>query len=377
MYFKRLAILQQFGFSAETCNRLLTGLSREMPAVCPDPAQTPLGNELFVPGWIACCIDAHRRGAAAALRDMLFELNFPIAAGIGGTPQYQNLALAGSLSLEDVRKDLSVDGPVWTAPEKIRVFMHDCGAGLLPVIHTGTHADFVILLQAIVHRNEPAPVPSSMGSSFINGYCNRGRYLRIREALALGVLAPEARNPQLWKDKLLLLTSGPYSGVAASAFGLNNAAWIERSTALRIHHEACHYINRRLFPKLKFGLQDELIADFAGLMETTGSFRAADFLLFMGLENFPEYRSGGRLENYPRELGGSTEAAQAVRLMLVEAARHLEAFFKSWDSVRYLINKLRVLATLTWLPLEALASPEAPETLERLLVNGESSASRD
>ncbi|MES2708566.1 MAG: hypothetical protein V4726_18375 [Verrucomicrobiota bacterium] len=367
MHSRRPAVLQHFGFSAETRERLLAALSRDLPAVCPDPARTPLGNELFVPDWITCCVDAHRRGPVAALRDMLFELNFPIMAGISGTPEYQNLALAGSLSLEDVRKDLTLAGPAWTAPDRIRVFMHDCGAGLLPVIHAATHADFVILLQAIVHRNEPAAVPLSMGSSFINGYCNRNRYLRIREALALGVIAPEARNPQLWKDKMLVLASGPYSGVSASAAGLGHDVWMERSTRLRIHHEACHYLNRRLFPKLRFGLQDELIADFAGLMETAGGFKAADFLLFMGLERFPEYRSGGRLENYPRELGGSAEAVHAVARLLVEAAVNLENFFSGWDTVRWVINKLQVLATLTWLPLEVLAGPDAGGILKGIL----------
>lgn len=367
MHSQRSAVLQQFGFSGEAAGHILQALARDLPPVCPDPARTPLGNELFVPDWIACCIEAQRRGPVAALQDMLFELNFPIAAGVGATPEYQSLALAGSASLEDVRKTLTTSGPVWSQPDKIRVFMHDCGAGLLPVIHAATHADFSTLLRAIVHRNEPVTVPPSMGSSFINGYCNRARYLRIREALALGVIAPEARDPQLWKDKLLLLTSGPYSGVSAAAMGLEEQEWLARSTSLRIHHEACHYVNRRLFPRLKFGLQDELIADFAGLMETTGSFRADDFLLFMGLERFPDYRAGGRLENYPRELGTTAEGTHAVALMLVKAARHLEAYFSGWDSARYLINKLRVLAALTWLPLEVLAGQEADAALDQIL----------
>jgi hypothetical protein len=367
MHSQRPAVLQQFGFSGETARHVLKVLARDLPPVCPDPSRAPLGNELFVPDWIGCCIDAQRRGPVAALRDMVFELNFPITAGISGTPEYQSLALAGSDRLEDVRKTLTTDGPAWTEPDKIRVFMHDCGAGLLPVIHAATHADFSTLLRAIVHRNEPAAVPASMGSSFINGYCNRARYLRIREALALGVIAPEARDPLLWKDKLLLLTSGPYSGVSAAAMGLEDAEWVARSTTLRIHHEACHYLNRRLFPRLKFGLQDELIADFAGLMETTGSFQADEFLLFMGLERFPDYRAGGRLENYPRELGGTAEGTHAVALLLVKAARRLEAYFSGWDSARFAINKLRVLAALTWLPLEVLASQEADLAFDEIL----------
>src|SRR6478735_2323128 len=155
----RSATLQRFGFDPETVDQVLRALTRELPEVCPDPSQVSLGNEIFVPDWIGCCLEACRRGPVEALRGMLFELNFPIAAVISGTPEYQNLALAGSSGLEDVRGTLPPQGPAWSEPDKIRIFMHDSGAGLLPVIHAANHADFAILLQAIVHRNEPVPVP--------------------------------------------------------------------------------------------------------------------------------------------------------------------------------------------------------------------------
>lgn len=371
MHTERQAVLRHFGFSPRVVERLMEGLARDVPPVCPDPALVVPGNELFVPDWIACCLDARRRGAVPALRDVLFELNFPIAGGVSGTLEYQSLALAGGSGLEDVRKSLTLPGPEWEAPERMRVFMHDTGAGLLPVIHAAARADFVTLVRAIVHRNEPAPVPASMGSSFINGYNNRTRYLRVREALAAGVMKPEARNPQLWKDRLLLLASGPYSGVGADKMGLEPDEWVERSTTLRLHHESCHYVVRRLFPKLKFGLQDELIADFAGLMGATGEFRAKDFLLFMGLERYPEYRPGGRLENYPRECGGDAETLNAAGRLLVEAAESLERFFASWDPLRFIVEKARVLAVLTFLPLEALAAPDASATLRRMLSTSE------
>jgi hypothetical protein len=363
----RRRALESLGLPAGVIDPLITELGRTLPATCPDPAILALGNELFVPDWIDCCLDARRRGALPALQDRLFELSFPIAGGISGTPEYQSLALAGSRSLEEVRTTLPLEGPRWESPDSLRVFLHDTGAGLLPVIHAGARADFVTLVRAIGHRNEPVAIPASMGSNFVNGYVNRRRYLRVREALAAGVLAPESRDPQLWKDKFLLLASGPYSGVFAESTGLTPAEWIERSTTLRLHHESCHYLVRRLFPKLVFGIQDELVADFAGLMAATGSFRAPDFLLFMGLERFPEFRPGGRMANYHRKLTADAELGHAVARLLVEAARNLEAYFSPWDDARYRRERLRVLAVLTFLPLERLAGPDAAAALDECL----------
>jgi hypothetical protein len=364
---QRTAVLQRFGFDSNVVDRLMTVLSRELPTAFPNPSQFPLGNQLFVPDWITCCMEAKRQGTVAALRNMLFELNFPISEGISAAPEYREPRPSGRLGGLEIWKKHALGEPTWEAPDLIRIFLHDTGGGLIPVIRTGVHADFATILRAIMHANNPVPVASSMGSSFIRGYQNKRRYLGIREALAMGVIAPESRDPQLWKDQFILLSSGDYSGVPASSMELDSAAWLELSTRIRLHHESCHYIIRRLFPRLRFGLQDELIADFAGLMQVRGNFKAAEFMLFMGLEDFPAYRSGGRLENYPRELEGGKEVSQAVGFLLVEASKHLESFFATWDPLRFQQEKLRVLAILTWLPLEVLASPESGQVLEEML----------
>ncbi len=352
----RRSILRDFGFAPDVADRLLGALTRPLPATCPDARRVSLGNELFVPDWIACCLDASTRGAVAALQDVLFQLNFPVAGGVSGTPEYQALALAGSTSLAEVRHSLSLGPATWEKPDALRVFMHETGAGLLPVIAAGCRADFVTLVRALGHRNEPAPVPASMGSNFLNGLTNRRRYLLVREALATGVLSPAMRDPSLWKDRLLLLSPGPYSGVAASEMGLADAVWIARSTAIRLHHESCHYAVRRLFPALKFGIQDELVADFAGLTGATGQFRADEFLRFMGLENFPAYRAGGRFENYHADITSDPATAEALRGLLVNAARHVERFFSHWDAARFATLGLQAQIALTHVPLEVLAS---------------------
>jgi hypothetical protein len=354
----RRQILDSFGFSGATNEILLTVLQREVPAMLPATDRSLLGSEIFVPDWVTATTVARRNGALPALQAVIFELNFPIAEGTSTTPLYQELALAGGRSLDDVRDRIPDKGPVWEAPEKMRLFLHDTGAGLIPIVLAGGRADFVTLVQAIIHHNEPKPVPASMGSVFINGYPNRRRYLQVRSALSEGVLKSEMRDPQLWKDKFIVISPGPYSGVSAETLGFSSDGWRETSIAIRVDHECTHYLARRLFPRLKFGLQDELIADFVGLMSATGRFSAQTFLTFMGLERFPEYRSGGRFENYQTELRVSTEAFQAVGRLLVEAARLLEAAVADWGPARWDSERVPVIAALSHSSLEELAAGE-------------------
>jgi len=364
---ERRRLLEQGGASSDTVDRVLQALGRPLPTDCPDPSHLPPGSEVFVPDWITCAVDAHRRGAVAALRDMAVELNFPIAAGLRDTPEYRRLCLDTDTATAELPRGRTDGGPAWEAPERIRLFLHDTGAGLLPVIEAPARADFLILVRALGHRNEPVPVPDSMGANFLNGYANRRRFLAVREARAAGVLHQEPPDSALWKDRLLLLSAGAYSGVPTATMEVSETEWLHRSRTIRLHHESCHVMVRRLFPTLVFGIQDELVADFAGLMEAAGTFRASEFLAFMGLEHFPSYRTGGRFENYLRRLDGHPEAIQVVQRLLVGAAQAVEAFFACWDCTGFRRDKIRVLSALTYLPLEVLAGPEAATRLSRLL----------
>lgn len=138
--------------------------------------------------------------------------------------------------------------------------------------------------------------------------------------------------------------------------GYEDSVWREVSLRIRIEHESTHYVARRLFPRLKFGLQDELIADFTGMMQATGKFSADLFLTFMGLEKYPAYRPGGRFENYQKELRLSPESFLAVGQLMVEAAKQLEQYTAGWSQVHWESQKIRLVALLTKTSLEAIAS---------------------
>ena len=102
----------------------------------------------------------------------------------------------------------------------------------------------------------------------------------------------------LYRDRFVIACTTPYSAVSAEGLGLHPDTWERLSLAIRIEHESMHYLTRRVFGSMKSRLLDELIADYAGIVHASGRFRADWALRFLGLEGYPEYRAGGRLEHY-------------------------------------------------------------------------------
>jgi hypothetical protein len=107
-----------------------------------------------------------------------------------------------------------------------------------------------------------------------------------------------SRRKELYQDRLIMLSRGPYSNVAAVDLGLAEDEWLEASFRIRREHECTHHFTLRLFAKLQHNLLEELVADLVGLLRGVGEYRADWAAHFLGLEGFPAYRPGGRLENY-------------------------------------------------------------------------------
>jgi hypothetical protein len=107
-----------------------------------------------------------------------------------------------------------------------------------------------------------------------------------------------SRRKELYQDRLIVLSRGPYSNVSAADAGLPESEWLDASFAIRREHECTHHFTLRLFGRLQHNLLEELVADLVGLLRGVGSYRADWAAHFLGLEAFPAYRPGGRLENY-------------------------------------------------------------------------------
>ena len=72
---------------------------------------------------------------------------------------------------------------------------------------------------------------------------------------------------------------------------------------------------------MRHDLLEELIADWVALVKVFGGYRADLALRFLGLESFPSFRAGGRLEVYrgtPPVSDGAFEAMQRLAAMAVK-----------------------------------------------------------
>ena len=301
------------------------------------------------------------------------QFQFPIFSGISETETYRSATRKGK-PVDDIT---IATGLVFTEPEKIQLRIHHTLAGSIPVIISGNREDFVTLIQAITKRNEPQPVPDSMGACIVGGYNNWDRVRQYRQEWS-------AKNPdhcsesdwaaefksliprkELYQDRFIILSPGFYSNVSAAQLGLTDNEWQQFSLKIRLEHECTHYFTRRLFGSMRNNLLDELIADYRGIVAAIGHYRADWFLHFIGLESFPEYREGGRLENYRGDPPLSEGAFKILQALVKTAAENIESFERKYSKQpRSLTEEVSILIALTTLTLEELASKEANSLIE-------------
>ncbi|MCB1009985.1 MAG: hypothetical protein KDB94_13960, partial [Acidobacteria bacterium] len=303
---EREAVLAALGMTPAIHDELLgygdnPYLDLELPAEFP-----PLPPEPQVEAWRGYVAEAELEGAAAALSRRLPQLRFPVAEGVSQSPEYRAATRRGDFDRAAPR----VEGPLDEAPGKLELRLHASPAGPVPVLVARRRVDFVHLVRAFTCRNEPEPVPDSMGACLIKGLADWGRVDAYREAWERRRGAPGdeiawseemarmAQRKELWQDRLILVSTGPYSAVPASEAGIEEGEWRERSVALRLAHECFHYLTLRLAGKIRSNLLDELIADYAGLVEAFGGYREELARRFLGVDRLPQLRPGGRLEVY-------------------------------------------------------------------------------
>lgn len=334
----------------------------------PLPAAFPLPDEPFVAAWEEYAALAGGGRGVEGLRPRLVQLLFDVAEGASGTEAYRAATRRGV-------PPAAGEGLRLCAPGRVQVWVHPTPAGRIGVMVAEERADFVRLVQAFTRRNEPEPVPDSMGACMVAGYNNWDRVARLRRDWARAhPHAPEAEwaeafralvpRKELYQDRFILLSSGPYSAVPARALGLREGEWRARSLRLRLEHECAHYFTRRVLGSMRNALHDELIADFAGITAAAGRFRADWFLRFMGLEAFPAVRPGGRIHAYRGTPPLSEAAFAVVAALLVAAAHNVQALGDAGRlPARTLAERGSTLAALARTGLVELASARAAQHL--------------
>jgi hypothetical protein len=366
----RSEILNYFGANAaETAELLAYNQNFFEKEYLNSPLQFPLSSEPHIKIWQEYVAEAETKGVWETLKKALIQLQFPIQAGISQTDIYRQATRQGIEPKE-------ITGLVLQQPEALQLSIYQSLAGKIPVLLIPNRTDFVTILRAITKRNEPVPIPDSMGACIVAGYNNWDRIRRYQqqwlidnphssESAWLAEFRQLIPQKELYQDRFILLSDGFYSNVPATDLGLTDTEWRRLSLTIRLEHECTHYFTRRVFNSMRNNLLDESIADYRGLVAATGTYKADWFLRFLGLESFPYYRKGGRLENYRGEPALSDGAFKILQKLVVMAAQNLEYFHCNYDlRFRNTANEPLVLMGLTSLTLEELASQQfcAPQS---------------
>lgn len=365
---QRRETLQHFGAHGACLDELL---AYNQPPQWPDTdLNTPLAEEPCVATWRDWRAQADTRPVIDVLTDHLPQLNFPIQAGISQTAAYTRATRQGA-AWRDMPE---ASGITWADPAGFELALEATIAGPIAVITIRDRGDFCTFIRALLKRNEPLPVPDAMGATMIAGYNNWTRFHAWQRAWQRdnpdgyfplqGLPVLKARKDQ-FQDRFIVLSRAPYSNVAHTCLGepdVDAAAWLQRSDTIRAQHEMTHYAVLRRLGYMRNNMHDELVADYMGICAAAGRFRADWFYHFVGLEDFPSYRDGARLENYATEL--SPPAFNVLAALMHAAAAHLaavdQAALPAWDGP---LGRAPMIYALASLSLEALAAPHGRDLL--------------
>ena len=301
--------------------------------------ELPLQDELFVRDWEGYISDITQQDPLAALKKRLVQLNFPVKEGMSKNRNYQLATRRGA----DISLMPEATGVELEDSAGMEVYLYQTLAGRIPVIQVGKRRDFETLVRAFIYRNEPVTIPSSMGACMIKNYNNWDRVKKYKEKwlkdsgykdapdlLWKLEFAKLKSQTELYRDTFLILSDKEYSNVPAGMMGMPADEWRRLSLVIRREHEAAHYCTLRFWGSARNDLLDELIADYMGIVAAAGRYRARWFLCFMGLENYPAFRPGGRLANYLNNRELSREAFNELKRYVKNAAQNLESLSEKY-----------------------------------------------
>ena len=149
----------------------------------------------------------------------------------------------------------------WENKAALKISFAETLGGRLPTVATKSHKDFR-QMEALLNARETAQKLPPTVNAF----------------------AIETRAENIFRHRVLLLNSAPYSNIAAEKLGLSVREWLERSHRLRLRHECVHYETLRLLGGMHNHALDEILADGMGQIAAFGSFDADRQRVFFGLK---------------------------------------------------------------------------------------------
>ncbi|MEA5461133.1 hypothetical protein VB796_18870 [Arcicella sp. LKC2W] len=291
---------------------------------------TFFADEPYIHSWETYCEKSSKHGTFQTLKNCYPQLHFPIEEGINKTQAYIDAVLKGKTESINLVNKLKLNNP-----DGIEICIHKSIAGKVPVLKIPDGQDFIKIIQCLLHKNNPISVPLSMGAILINGINNWDRLNNLKndwlknnptgnwsKEFSNNVLS----NPDLFKDKIIILSTKPYSNVNASQLGMSDIEWGQYSYSIRLEHECTHLYTLKKYGYASNNLHDELIADYIGIVKTNGKYNINWMLSFMGLENYPNYRKGARLENYLGNSDLSFENFSTLTTIIKNAIENIANF---------------------------------------------------
>ena len=190
-----------------------------------------------------------------------------------------------------INKTLCPNNPIrFKVRENVRLEIYNSFAGPIPIFYADNPQDFEALVTNIAYKGKRPVNISKTGASFVSGKTTR----------------------------FMILSSKPYSNVYASELGINEHNWKEKSLIIRRSHECTHYFTKQIYGISNNILHDELMADYIGIYDAFGFYKAEWFLRFMGVIK----GNGQRIDVYTEDL--SEKVRMAVIDILVKSAEKLE-----------------------------------------------------
>lgn len=295
------------------------------------------------------------------------QLNFPIQKDINKTEDYINAVLKGKDCYGTLQDELQLNNA-----KEITINVHESIAGGIPVVSVPDNKDFATIVQCFLHKNNPIEIPESMGAFLASGMNNWARIHVLKkhwtEANPLGNWNEEFSknilpNPDLYKDKIIVLSTKPYSNVSANRLGLRDDEWKTYSYLIRLEHECTHLYTLKTYGYASNNLHDELIADYIGIAKAAGRYHKEWMLLFMGLEDYPKYRKGARLENYLENIQLSDEKFHKLIYIIKNAIETIAWFDNELGTIRSDKDQKARIEVLCETDLTNIASEEGGHIL--------------
>jgi hypothetical protein len=208
--------------------------------------------------------------------------------------------------------DAWIEGRNGGFPEEVRVLLSGADtkvwleatpAGRIPVVYAEDRRTFERLTAVLSAHDEEAGRPASVNAFTV-----------------------PCKHPMFMGHRVICLAKAGYSALSGENVGMEEAEWTEKSAALRLHHECCHYFMLRVLGGMKNHALDEITADCVGQLAAFGHYSASMQRKFFGLEGGEHIAPGGRLGYYVRKLPEG--AVPMVCRKVDEALERLEGYLE-------------------------------------------------